>query len=92
VASAAEPVSAPALDRAAVPETLVQGQTELNLRLLSAFIVAAVILAGRALFTFSQPLARAVASGPGSTRPRRLVWPQLDLKLHRPARKSDPVV
>jgi D-alanyl-D-alanine carboxypeptidase (penicillin-binding protein 5/6) len=83
----AEPVAIAQRDRGE-PQTLVQGQTELNLRLLTAFIVAAVILAGRALFTFAQPVRSAAAARSRSTRSRRLVWPNLDLKPARSGRPS----
>jgi D-alanyl-D-alanine carboxypeptidase (penicillin-binding protein 5/6) len=74
------------------PQTLVQGQTQLNLRLLSAFIVATVILAGRAMFTFAQPIRSAAGVGSLPVRSRRLVRPQLGLKLARSGRKSDSPV
>lgn len=84
--------SSDGLETAAAPGSLILGQTGVNLQLLSAFLVAAVILAVSSLFTFSQPAVWRAADGTSAHRGRRLRWPRLDLKLERAVRKSDSTV
>ncbi|MBA2520722.1 MAG: D-alanyl-D-alanine carboxypeptidase [Chloroflexia bacterium] len=71
---------------------LVQGDQGPNLQLLSAFVVVTVLLAGRALFTFSQPAARMSPVTGLPPRPKRLAWPRIDGKRPRTVRESDPAV
>ena len=86
------PELAPDGELAGAPSALVQGQTKLNSQLLTAFVVAAIVLAGRALFTFSQPVGRTATAGPRRAGAKRLVWPRFTFALQRPARKSDSTV
>lgn len=83
--SGADPATSP--EESAAIESLVLGQTGINLQFLSAFLVAAVILAGSSLFTFSQAPAGPVATGANVQRGRRLRWPRFKFKAQPAVQK-----
>jgi D-alanyl-D-alanine carboxypeptidase len=85
--SVVEPV--PGQEVAVSSEALVLGQTGMNLQFLSAFLVAAMILAGSSVFTFGQPAIRNGVGGTSSHRGRRLGWPGLNPKMPRVVRRFD---
>jgi hypothetical protein len=72
--------------------TLVRGASGPNLQILAAFLVAAIVLAGRALFTFSQPAARRVGATVSPARARRLAMPRFEPRPRKPASTSEPTV
>ena len=82
--SVVEPV--PGQEAGVSSEALVLGHTGMNLQFLSAFLVAAMILAGSSVFTFGQP---AIHHGASPHRGRRLGWPRLVPKVVRVLRNLD---